>query len=99
MKKFLLILLLLLICLSSCGYTAKDIDEMQKKWNSEYFDLEEKYYDALDRLDRLSTILSRIDESYVTAWCYYDDADPDITEDEAHSALLQIGEYLSEVGY
>ena len=84
MKKLFVVFLLLLVLLSSCGYSAKDIDEMQEKWNEEYSTLEEKYYEAAGHAD---------------VYCYYDDADPDITEKEAHDALLKICYLLSDAGY
>ena len=99
MKKLLIIFLILLFLLSSCGYTAKEIDEIHEKWNEEYFALEEKYYEADERSVNLDMVLNRINEYYATAYCYYDDADPDVTEKEAHDAFLKIGELLRNAGY
>lgn len=99
MKKLFVVFLLLLVLLSSCGYSAKDIDEMQEKWNEEYFALEEKYYEAAGHADDLEMLLSDINDHYAIVYCYYDDADPDITEKEAHEALLKIGDLLRNAGY
>ena len=99
MKKLLALFFALLFLLSSCGYTAKDIDEIETKWSSEYFELEEKYYKSANRVDVLESLLSRIDEKYATLYCYYDDHDPDITEKEALDALSEIGELLRDAGY
>ena len=99
MKRLLIVLLLFLFLLSSCGYTAEDINAIEDKWLSEYSDLEQKYLESYSRAEDLKMLLSNINENYITASCYYDDADPDVTEEEAHAALLKIGDLLHEVGY
>ncbi len=90
---------MLLFILSSCGYTSKDISDLEEQWLNKYSDLEEKYYDASSRCEDLGSALRCISESYSTAYCFYDDADPSVSESEAHAAFLKIGEYLNEVGY
>lgn len=99
MKKLLVLFIVLLLILSSCGYTVDDIYAMKEQWDAEYFELEEKYYDAAGRADDLDMLLDDINENYNTVFCYYDDHDPDITEKEAHEALLKIGDLLRNAGY
>ena len=90
MKKsfvFVFLVSLLLFLLSSCGYTYKDIEEVEEKWSTKYYDLDEQCVDAYSRIDDLECLLANIQENYATAYCYYDDADPDITEEEAYVIL------------
>lgn len=99
MKKLIVIFLLLLVLLSSCGYTVDDINAMQSKFDEQYYSLEDKYDKAVERVDVLETFLSDINDNFATVYCYYDDADPDISEEEAHDALLKIRDLLFDAGY
>ena len=100
MKRFLVILFVfvLLFTFSSCKRTPT-YEEMYDSLLEENSVLEEKYYDAAERVYEFDSLLNEINENYATAYCYYDDADPDVTEEEAYNALMKIGELLREAGY
>ena len=100
MKRFLVVFLVvvLLFVFASCQ-RRPTLEEQYDSLSDEYADLEEKYYQANDYSDSLLSALSDINDNYNVAWSYYDDHDPYTTEEEAHAALLRIGDILEKFGY
>ena len=104
MKKLLTVLLLaaLLFLLSSCyssSYVNQLLDEQESRMLEEYADLDEKYYDASARVEELEIALGDIFDHVLTLKVYFEDDDPDYTEDDAYSAAENIYDILTDLGY
>jgi hypothetical protein len=64
---FFVFVLALVFLLSGCSrYTSEYIDELQQKWDDEYFALEEKYYEALDDAEKAMEESLSVEKEYAT---------------------------------
>ena len=105
MKRTLVVILvvILLFVFSSCSYSYQEvndkIDELDNKWSSNYSELEEKYYSVSKHAEELEDALCKIQDDYITASSYYSGESLNYTEDEAFSALEDIGYILVRLGY
>ena len=83
----------MLFLLSSCFYSYSDLEEEKEKlneeWSSDYSELEEKYYEALEREEHLSDKIWSFEDDSITVWCYFE-GENDVTFDEAYDAYQRI---------
>lgn len=98
---YILILCILVVLYSVIphGEPNKTTEDQYDLLLGEYSDLEKEYYDVSDDLEKTQSALCDLNDYYIVAWSYYDDSDPDITEEKAHEAFLKIGDILHELGY
>ena len=84
MKKLILfIFILLLIILSGCSrYTSEYVDQLEEKWSNEYMELEEKYSESLEYIDKLETAIGILCDEYPTIHLFLED-DEDISKSDA----------------
>ena len=95
MKKLVFLFLLLLFLLSSC-YSVQEVNDMKDSWDEKYNSLEEHCAELESENEDLRYYINHIYEDVATVWCYFE-KEEDVTEQEAHDAILRINDLLQSI--